>query len=312
MTTQNYGSLDLFNIISQEIREQMQYALSPLNAFTFDCGVNAQQFSEAGSTVTVHLYLNATAPAVQVISGGASINYALSSTQSAVNLTPVPVALQFYQSDGFTVPEIVQANSPAKDLVKKLGGKKIWQMAVAIITQINTAISTSVYTNTVSVSGSGGSASTGYTWAIHQKVIAQARLAGFAPAETSVTLTSVQYANLVASLPVLPGIQVNDVLTSGMIDNLGGARIYRSDSLPAGFVGYVSTPNALAIAFRALPAPQDSYGTIRNVTAADDEYGIALRVRYWTDPAAPNPNVAFDCVYGFNVFDPAALIPILN
>ena len=312
MVNFNSGNLGNFTVISQEIRDALRLSLNPLGAFTFDAGAGSNIFGGAGSSVTVHLLQVSTSPAVQVISGnGATIDYTTANTQSDTVWTPVNVPLAWYQPDGVTIPSLLQANSPAKDLLGEAARMKTYQVAKAIMTNINSLITTDVYTNTFSISGDGG---TYYTWAVHQDLIAKAVATGFTPGDISVTLNPTQFHKLVASIPNLPGGNQDAIIKSGFLDYVGGSKVYQSAVLPAGMQGYCARPNAMAIAWRVLPVPQDYPGKATIVNAADDATGvdgITLQVRQFTLGDVPNARVAFDCVYGASVFDSASLIPIL-
>jgi len=186
----------------------------------------------------------------------------------------------------------------------------MYQLSKAVVTNLSSIITSANFSQSFSISGDGR---TVYDWNCHQDLLAVVENAGFIQEQTSVVLNPVQYHKLVTTLPGLAGVNVTDVLKSGFVDYLGGCKIYRSTVIPAGCVGYIAMPQAIAVAWRIIPVPDDYDGKYTYLTSdMDDANGIALTVRRFTLKDVPEARMQFDCVYGMAVADPNRLIRILN
>lgn len=298
----NFGNLDKFTVVGQEIRGELQTYLLPLAGFSTDFGSDVRSM---GDSVTCHLYANTASPALQVISGGGSINY--TNTKTDVTLTPVNVALQFFGSDGFDLPEVVLAKSPAKDIVNKYAKKKAYQLAKTVLTDVMSTVDSS-YTQSVSISG-------GYTWDVHMKQAVKAAYdLDMNPSQITAVLGTQQFTELVASIPNLAGVNKDEVLSTGMIEQVGGTKVVMSRVLPSGTKGFLATPDALAVAFRPLDALQSgmSYGQSILAGPADtNETGLTVRLRRWQDPSNGLISVRYDIVYGRTAFNRNALVKLV-
>jgi hypothetical protein len=292
----DFSNLTKEAIISQMIVNELETKLIPIS-FGMDA---SNEVASHGDSITLHLYKNVTANAIQNISGGV-INYA--NTKSDVQLTPVTVTLDQYSSEGFDIPELVIAKSPVKDVVSKFASKKVNAMAKEILTAVMAKIDAS-YTTTVS-------AGADYNWAEHMnKTLAAVYTADLDPAEVTVVLDNTRFVQLVASIPTLAGIDRTEVLSSGVIEQVGGTKIVRSSVMPSGCKGFASSRNALATAFRSLPALAAGMSYGQSETAST-ENGLTIRVRRYQNPDTGLLSVRFDNIWGSAKFDVKQLIRIV-
>lgn len=291
----DFGRIDKLEVMSAEAVNDLQEELLPIS-WAIDA---SNEISFKGNSVTLHLYKTTASPAVQNISGSA-IDY--DAVTSDLDLSPVSVSLDYYQPEGFKIPELVLSKSVIKDM-KQFYGQKIHQLAKKINTNIMTEIDDS-YSQSVSMSGAK------YTWGFHQESVVKAVYdANMAPSATTVVLDNQRFTELVASVPELAGASRNDVLASGIISDVGGVKVVRSSIMPSGVRGFAATRDAMAIAIRPLaPLNDSSYG---NSTLATSKNGITMRVREFQDPATGLHQVNFDLLYGRKRFNTNALVRIV-
>lgn len=295
----DFGKMGDFSVVSRLISEVAEEALAPISIFLDATG----DIANFGDSVTVHLYNSSTSPATQVASGGVALDYTAANVTSDIDLTPVTVVLDTYRPEGFSIPENLLARSPAKDLVTKFAGKKVHALAKGMIQDVYTAIDSS-FTNTVNVSA-------GYDWAKHNDVLEAAADLELDPSETVLVLNNKRFYELVESLPSLGGVQVNEILKTGVVQELGGIKsIIRSAVVPSGTNGFLTTRDAVAVAMRPLPALDGAMSYGRSAVESAPS-GVSLRTRVYQDPDAPNHQMRIDTIYGYKAFNKDALIRLV-
>jgi hypothetical protein len=293
----DFGDLDKMTVVSQLIVDALQKKLIPIN-FALDA---TQDVANFGDAVTVHLYENENPNAVETLNGDEDSD----TGTTDVNLTPVTVTLNKRASDGFDLSELVLQRSPAKDLVTKFAGKKIHQLAKGVLLDVYTQITSGNFAAEVDASG-------GYDWEFHaETILKKCYDMDLDPAAVQVVLSNKCYSELVASIPTLAGIDKTSVLESGVIESVGGTKIVRSPLTPVQAPnGFVATRDALAAAWRPLPALNNniSYG---ESLVAQSENGIALRVRRYQNPETGLIAVRMDSIYGRSAFNGDALFRLM-
>lgn len=298
---QDYGNLPKMDVVSDIVAEELRVKLAPVAHF-FDVSEEAMAY---GDSVTVHLYQRGTSPASQSVSGGAAIDYSTYNDGSNT-LVPVNIILNNYQPDGFDLPENVIARSPAKDLYTKFARARTYELADKITLGI-TALIDSSYTNTIALSGADFTFET-----LAKRALPECGNLGILPEEATLVLNWNQYGSLLNSLPSLPGVQVNDAMRKGTLDEVAGfSKIVATNKVPAGTTGYISSRTAIAAAMRPLPLLNQSmsYGT--SYMGKDDETGLSVRIREFQDPSNPNLSFAIDTIWGAKQFDTNALIRLV-
>ena len=279
------------NIIAQQALEQFTKILAPLNAFSTSFNDEA---GNRGDKITILNLANTSSVA----------DFSGSYSSSGDTFGRSQITLDNHKVVAWHLTDTERSQSSSLELTR-FAYQKGGELATAVIEDIFSAINSTDYGTALTKTG---------TFGIDE--VANARKlavdANLPIDDTSLVLSPTSFSTLIQDSVVGSALNYgsSDAVREGKVPSLMGIPnvIETNATLDASSVdGFLAHPSGLAVAMRYLE-PLDSKEYISAKKISDPKTGLVMGYREFYDPTAGKLTAILECVYGYAVGRPEAII----
>jgi hypothetical protein len=282
-------------IISQAAFDAFTSAISPMMAFSTSLTADTAKKGDSVRVLTV--------PAQD-----AAANFAGTYTMQDADATGVDVDINKHKFVSWALTDTEISNSSLISL-ERFGYQKGFQLAKAVLQDVWSVVTNANFANkTISTAANFDSDDVA-------DIMGAVDVLNWPENMRSMILSSPYYTALIKDNTVQGtlGVGGSEVLRSGVVGQLHGFDLYKSNLIPANaenLTGIVARPEAMAVAMRYL-APQagNKYFAAGPIS---DASGITIGFRDWYDEDTGTRKKVLECVYGYKVINGSALYRIVS